>query len=75
MAVFLLEAEHGSAYVPPTCTGAFADVPCPSPFADWVEQLASESITGGCGGGKYCPASLNARGQMAVFLAKMFQLP
>jgi hypothetical protein len=74
MAVFLLKAEHGSAYVPPPCAGVFGDVPCPSQFADWIEQLAAESITGGCGGGKYCPSSPNTRGQMAVFLTKIFHL-
>ena len=55
MAVFLLKAKHGSSYVPPPCNGEFADVTCPSTFADWIEQLAAESITGGCGGGNYCP--------------------
>ena len=35
--------------------GVFADVPCPGTFADWIEQLAAEDITGGCGGGNYCP--------------------
>jgi len=74
MAVFLLKAEHGSSYVPPDCTGMFADVPCPSTFANWIEQLASESITGGCGGGNYCPSSNNTRGQMAVFITKTFHL-
>ena len=48
MAVFLLKAEHGSAYVPPACTGDFDDVACPSTFADWIEQLAAEQITTGC---------------------------
>ena len=57
MAVFLLKAEHGSAYVPPACNGVFADVACPSLFADWIEQLAAEGITAGCGGGNYCPTS------------------
>jgi hypothetical protein len=74
MAVFLLKAEHGSNYVPPACAGIFADAACPSPFADWIEQLAAESITGGCGGGNYCPGSPNTRGQMAVFLTKTFGL-
>ena len=74
MAAFLLKAEHGSAYVPPGCAGVFADVPCPSPFADWIERLAAEGITGGCGGGNYCPSNPNTRGQMAVFLTKTFQL-
>jgi IPT/TIG domain/S-layer homology domain len=74
MAVFLLKAEHGSNYVPPPCTGTFPDVPCPSAFADWIEQLSAEAITTGCGGGSYCPTSPNSRGQMAVFLVKTFAL-
>jgi len=74
MAVFLLKAEHGSAYVPPECTGVFADVACPSTFANWIEQLAAETITGGCGNGNYCPLNNNTRGQMAVFISKAFNL-
>jgi hypothetical protein len=75
MAVFLLKAKHGSAYTPPACTGVFADVPCPGPFTDWIEQLAAEGVTAGCGGGNYCPQNPNTRGQMAVFLTKTFGLP
>jgi hypothetical protein len=74
MAVFLLKAKHGSGYVPPPCDGDFADVPCPSQFADWIEQLAAEQITGGCGGNNYCPLNNNTRGQMAVFIVKTFNL-
>jgi len=74
MAVFLLKAEHGSSYAPPDCAGTFADVPCPSTFANWIEQLAAEQITGGCGGGNYCPLSNHTRGQMAVFITKTFKL-
>jgi len=74
MAVFLLKSEHGSAYTPPNCTGVFGDVTCPSQFADWIEQLAAEGITGGCGGGNYCPDTPNTRGQMAVFLVRTFGL-
>jgi hypothetical protein len=70
MAVFLLKAEHGSAYTPPACTGVFGDVPCPSTFAPWIENLAAEGITGGCGGGNYCPNSTVTRKQMAPFLLK-----
>jgi cysteine-rich repeat protein len=70
MAVFLLKAEHGSTYVPPACTGIFADVACPSTFANWIEQLHNEGITGGCGGGNYCPDNSVTRRQMAVFLLK-----
>ena len=74
MAVFLLKAEHGSSYVPPACSGVFPDVPCSSPFAPWIEQLAAENITGGCGNGNYCPGNNNTRGQMAVFVVKTFAL-
>ncbi len=72
MAVFLLKGEHGSSYVPPSCIATlFADVPCPGgSFVDWINQLASETITGGCGNGDYCPGNSVTRGQMAVFLLK-----
>ena len=77
MAVFLLKTELGSAYVPPACTGlVFADVPCTGGnFDPWIEDLAARNITGGCGGGNYCPGSAVTRGQMAVFLVKTFSLP
>ena len=74
MAVFLLKAKYGSAYDPPDCTGVFDDVDCPSNFADWIEQLAAENITGGCGGDNYCPLTATTRGQMAVFIVKTFDL-
>jgi hypothetical protein len=73
MAVFLLKAEHGGSYVPPPCQGMFADVACPSTFANWIEQLANEGVTGGCGGGNYCPTNGVTRSQMAVFLLKTSQ--
>ena len=74
MAPFLLKAKHGASYVPPACAGAFTDVTCPSLFADWIEQLSAESITGGCGGTNYCPTNVANRGQMAVFVVKTFNL-
>ena len=71
MAVFLLKGEHGSAYLPPACRGIFTDVPCPSGFAvNWIEQLATEGVTAGCGGGNYCPNTSVTRAQIAVFLLK-----
>jgi hypothetical protein len=75
MAVFLLKAEHGSSYVPPTPSGMFNDVPMAYWAAAWIEQLATEAITGGCGGGSYCPTTAVTRDQMAVFLVKTFNLP
>ncbi len=77
MAAFLLKASLGSSYAPPNCTGTvFTDVPCAGGLFDpWIEDLANRGITGGCGGGAYCPAAPNTRGQMAVFLVKAFSLP
>ena len=70
MAVFLLKAKHGSDFEPPLCKGVFPDVACPSAFADWIEELFLEGITGGCGNGNYCPDSPVRRDQMAAFLLK-----
>ena len=75
MAVFLLKAKYGTGYVPPVATGIFTDVPMDYWAAPWIEQLAAEAITGGCGGGNYCPATAVTRDQMAVFLVKTFNLP
>jgi len=76
MAVFLLKSKYGSSYVPldvGTDTG-FGDVPTTHWAAAWIKQLAAEGITGGCGGGNYCPESPVTRAQMAVFLVKTFNL-
>jgi hypothetical protein len=73
MAVIIVKARHDPGYNPPPCTGVFADVPCsptPAVNVDWIEELYHEGITGGCGGGNFCPDALNTRGQIAVFLAK-----
>jgi hypothetical protein len=70
MAVFLLKAEHGLCYTPPPCTGVFTDVPCSLIFAPWIEALAAEGITTGCGVNIFCPDNLVTRRQMAVFLLK-----
>jgi len=75
MAPFLLKAVHGPAYVPPPCSGYFTDVPCPSLFADWIEQINVEKVTSGCGTNLYCPSNPNTRGQMATFLVKALRLP
>ncbi|MBI5293979.1 MAG: S-layer homology domain-containing protein [Chloroflexi bacterium] len=75
MAVFLLVAEHGTGYTPPAATGVFADVPASNGFAPWIEALAAEGITGGCGGGNFCPKTIVTRAQMAVFLVTAFNLP
>jgi uncharacterized repeat protein (TIGR03803 family) len=74
MSVFLLKAKHGASYAPPACAGVFGDVACPSLFAEWIEQLSAEQITGGCGGGNFCPDNPNTRAQMSAFLVKTFHM-
>jgi glucose/arabinose dehydrogenase len=76
MAVFALATLEGPGYLPPACTTpVFADVPASSPFCRWIEELARRGITGGCGGGNYCPDDPVTRAQMAVFLVTTFGLP
>jgi len=78
MAVFLLRAKHGTAYTPPPATGTlFGDVSTLTPFAAFIEQLAREGISGGCSASPalFCPQGAVTRGQMAVFLARTFNLP
>ena len=76
MAIFLLRAIHGPNYSPHPATGAiFQDVPADYWVAAWIEQLAAEGITGGCGNGNYCPDAPVTRAQMSVFLVKAFALP
>ena len=58
----------------PPAGASFSDVPPDHPFFQYVEALAASGITGGCGGGKYCPDAPLTRGQMAVFLAKALGL-
>jgi hypothetical protein len=76
MALFLLRGVHSSSYAPPAASGTmFNDVP-PSHWAGaWIEQLATEAITTGCGGGNYCPGGIVTRAQMAAFLVRAFSLP
>jgi hypothetical protein len=54
---------------PAPATATFGDVPTGHPFFRFVEALAASGITGGCGGGNFCPDQPLTRGQMAVFLA------
>jgi len=73
MAVFLLRAKLGGSYQPPpaTCNPLrFADVPCNHWAAAWIEELADQGVTAGCGSGNYCPDGLVDRSQMAIFLLR-----
>jgi S-layer homology domain len=52
----------------------FTDVATDHVFFQYIEALAASGITGGCGGGNYCPDQPLTRGQMAVFLSKALGL-
>lgn len=55
---------------PPPATPTFNDVSPSNPILfQAVEALVAAGITGGCGGGNYCPNNPVTRGQMAIFLA------
>ena len=71
MAVFLLDARRAAGLRAAALRDA--DVrrrALRSPFARWIEELARRGVTGGCGGGNYCPAGAVTREQMAVFLLR-----
>ncbi len=73
VAVLLLGARHET---PAPATGTrFTDVPANYWAAPWIEQLAADGITGGCGGGRFCPDQPLTRAEMAVFLVAAFHLP
>jgi len=65
MAVFIETAIGG---VIGACAGTFNDVLTANPFCGFIERLALDGITGGCGPGVFCPNNPVTRGQMAVFL-------
>jgi S-layer family protein len=73
MAVFLLRGRKGGAFAPPAAEGLFSEVGRGAPFAKWIEELAREGVTLGCGGGNFCPSLTVTRGQMAAFLNRAFR--
>ena len=69
MAVFLLRGVHGTSYAPPNVDSLFADV-VGHWAQDWIDALASDGITAGCGNGNFCPENLVTRAQTSVFLLR-----
>lgn len=59
---------------PAPAQASFGDVPTSDFGFQYVEALAASGITGGCGGGNYCPDQPVNRRQMAIFLAKALGL-
>ena len=65
MAVFIETAIKNPANA---CTGQFTDVTAADSFCGFIEKLAADAISGGCGGGNFCPNDPVTRAQMAVFI-------
>ena len=59
---------------PAPATPTFGDVPIGDFGYQYIEALAASGITGGCGGGNYCPDAPLTRRQMAIFLANALGL-
>jgi len=75
MAAFLIRLIKGPNYMPPPCTGVFADVNCGGFWAaDYIEDIYARGITTGCSGSSldppflFCPLKDVNRAQMATFL-------
>ena len=59
---------------PAPAVATFPDVPTSDFGYQFVEALVASGITGGCGGGLYCPDNFVTRRQMAIFIAKALGL-
>jgi len=55
---------------PGPASPTFGDVPTSHPYFRAIEALAASGVTGGCGGGNFCPSQNVTRGELAVFLAR-----
>lgn len=69
MAAFIIRAIEGE---PSSACNrqTFNDVPISNIFCKHIERLEDRGITGGCGGGNYCPLSVVTREQMAAFMIR-----
>lgn len=74
VAVLLGRARYGQDFQPQEGCGLFADVPGNHWAAGWIEQLNADGISAGCNADvpQYCPANLVTRGELAVFLVRVF---
>ena len=59
---------------PAPLVATFPDVPTSDFGFQYIEALAASGITGGCGGGLFCPDGNVTRRQMAIFIAKALAL-
>jgi hypothetical protein len=60
---------------PSPAVASFTDVPSTDPYYEFIELMRLAGLTGGCGGGNFCPDQTVTRRQMAVFLSQVLGLP
>ncbi len=79
MAAFVVKGyKQPDPFTLPPCQPAdpvvFADVPCSGSTAQYkryIEQLAADQVTAGCGGGNFCPNANVTEWQILVWLSKV----
>jgi len=66
-----LDALAAPSFSPPACSSQpYSDVLTGDLFCPWIQQLAADGMTLGCGGGNYCPKNAVTREQLAMLLEK-----
>jgi hypothetical protein len=69
LAVFVIRSIYGDTFTYPT-TPIFADVPATDPNFSYIQKLAEQGITKGCGvnPARFCPNDIATRQQAATFV-------
>lgn len=71
MAVFIIRARYGATTVfDYTPTPYFSDVPVGAFAFNYIQRMAEDNITSGCGPTTYCPDDPVTRGDMAIFIMR-----
>jgi subtilase family serine protease len=70
MAAFIIRMRYAGAAFTFSSTPVFTDVPSGTEFFTYIQRMAEDNITSGCGGGMYCPDDSVTRGEMAVFIMR-----
>ena len=70
MAFFIVRTIAGGDNFTFSPTPYFTDVSAADFGFKWIQKMYELGITAGCGSGKYCPADVVTRGQMAIFVIR-----
>src|SRR3990170_4693115 len=69
ISVLIVRSRHSVAFVPPTPSGVFPDVPVEHWGAGWIEQAASDGDMGALNGSMFLPDSPATRADIAVLVS------